>query len=334
MPCYHPLKAYRSNAVVEDKRKIVFVKEHNISEEDCAKYGYEPLKIPCGQCLGCRLEYSRQWAMRCYFEAKQYDHNYFVTLTYDNDHLPVTDHVQFDKDTGEVVSSEVVSTLVPRDLQLFLKRLRTTVDREYGHQGIRFFACGEYGPQNMRPHYHLILFNLPLYDLKLLKIENGNAYYRSALLERIWNKGYIVVTEFSFSTAGYVARYMLKKHKGFDADFYEKRGLYPEFTRCSRRPGIGREYYELNKDSMYQFDEVFIPQRGAPPLKCKPPKYFDTLFGIENPEDMEYTKERRKDIAISRFDRELSQTDLQEDAYLSGKESNKLLSIRKLKRSV
>lgn len=334
MPCYYPLIAIRTSTIVDGKRKIIFPKGSIGSDEYLASIGAERLAIPCGQCLGCRLEYSRQWAIRCYFEAKQYEHNYFVTLTYDDAHLPIAPHAKVDKSTGEVTDLKDVATLSPRDLQLFLKRLRTNSKREFGHEGIRFFACGEYGPQTNRPHYHLILFNCPLNCLQFEKRENGYMYYRSPFLEKTWGKGFVIVTDFSFATAGYVARYMLKKHKGLDRDYYEQNGLYPEFTRCSRKPGIGREYYELNKDNIYQTDEVFLPQKDGPPLKCKPPKYFDALFALENPEVMEYTKSQRKETALNNMALQMQHTDLDQEEYLSVKEGSKLLSIRKLKRSV
>ena len=81
MACYHPIKAYRARRLnPSGKRGIVF----NIKD------GYEdmPVELPCGQCMGCRLEHSRQWAIRMMHEASQYENNCFITLTYDNEHLP------------------------------------------------------------------------------------------------------------------------------------------------------------------------------------------------------------------------------------------------------
>lgn len=134
------------------------------------------------------MEYSRQWAVCCALEAKQWQHNYFVTLTYDDFNVPLREHCKVDKFTGEVTDLNNVMTLLPDHLKAFLKRLRTNAERQLDHQGIRFFACGEYGPLNMRPHYHLILFNCPLPDLVLEKYANGYAYYRSAFLEKTWKK--------------------------------------------------------------------------------------------------------------------------------------------------
>lgn len=334
MACYHPLNAYRTSTIVDGKRKIVFAPDKNLSDEYLKSIGAEKLAIPCGQCVGCRLEYSRQWAMRCFFEAKKYKYNYFVTLTYNDEHLPIVPHAKVDPDTGEVISIEDVATLDPVELQKFIKRLRRYAKREFGADNIRFFACGEYGSLNMRPHYHLILFNVNLPDLKLEKVENGFSYYRSPFIEKCWKRGFCIVSDFSFSTAAYVARYMLKKHKGLDRDYYSDRGLYPEFTRCSRRPGIGWDYYDSNKDAIYRYDEVFIPRPDEAPLQLKPPKYYDRLFELENPALLEYNKGVRKNTAINSMDLQLLETDLSEQEYLATKEQSKLLSIRKLKRSV
>ena len=183
MACYHPLTAYGKVDTYTGKMKIGFPNDM-FPASWYEERGAEKLKLPCGNCVGCRLEYSRQWAIRCFFEAKQWKHNYFVTLTYNDENVPIRQHAKVDKDTGEVMSLHDVMTLKPTDFTLFVKRLRTNMQRLSGHQGIRFFGCGEYGPLNMRPHYHLILFNCPLDDLKVDKVENGYVYYRSAFLEK------------------------------------------------------------------------------------------------------------------------------------------------------
>lgn len=333
MPCYHPLTAYGIKNPETGKMKIVFLKKEP-DPEHLTSIGAEKLSLPCGQCVGCRLEYSRQWAVRCALEAKQWKHNYFVTLTYDDAFVPLREHFTVDKETGEVTDLETVMTLLPDDLKAFMKRLRTNAKRQFDNDNIRFFACGEYGPKNMRPHYHLILFNCPLPDLVLEKYANGYAYYRSPLLEKTWKKGFVLVTDFSFETAAYVARYMLKKHKGEDATFYEEQGIEPEFTRCSRRPGIARSYLDENEDFIYNYDQVIVTNGKGTPIRCKPPKYFDRIFDVEHNEELQEIKDRRKVTAMNRSELQLSQTDLQEPEYLLVKESNKMLSIKSLERSL
>lgn len=346
MSCYKPLDAYAIYNPITGKNKIVFPKPNQKegSADFLKSQGIEKIKVPCGQCLGCRLDYSRQWAIRCTLEAKQWEHNYFVTITYNEMHVPVNSHFVVDPVTGEVVGENKSMTLMPDDLTNFIKRLRRNFQREKGHTGVRFFACGEYGPQNVRPHYHLILFNCPLDDLILERYENGYAYYRSPFIEKAWSVldedgqrhqiGFVQVTDFSYETAAYTARYMLKKHKGKDSCFYEERGLYPEFTRCSRRPGLAYQYYDENKDTVYAFDQLYFTNGKGQPVKALPPKYFDRQFDIDYPDVMPYIKERRKDKAIRSSEDELSRTDLSERDYLAVKERAKAFKISKLKRSV
>lgn len=346
MSCYHPLDAFGIPNPVTGKMKIVFPKVgyKEPSQEHLENTGIKKLKIPCGNCLGCRLEYSRQWAIRCFFEATQWPHNYFVTLTYNDAFIPLVPHCKIDKETGEVIEERMVMTLVPDHMSAFLKRLRRNFQYDYCHVGVRFFGCGEYGPLNMRPHYHLILFNCPLDDLIKERQVDGYVYYRSPFIEKAWSVktengdraqiGYVSVTDFSFETAAYVARYMLKKHKGKDSSYYEENGLYPEFTRCSRRPGLAYQYFAEHKDEIYEFDQVFITNGKGTPLKCHPPKYYDRLFDIDNPDEMSIIKDRRKAVAERSMDKQLSATDLQEQQYLEVKENNKALSIKSLKRSL
>lgn len=152
MPCYFPMQGFRSKTLTDNgKRKIVFSKNQGF--EDL------PVTLPCGQCIGCRLEHSRQWAIRCLHEASLHEHNCFLTLTFDDEHLPKSE------------------SLDVRDLQLFMKRLR----KEYG-KGIRFYACGEYGEKYYRPHYHLCLFNHDFHDKYLWKMSNDKPLYRSKSL--------------------------------------------------------------------------------------------------------------------------------------------------------
>lgn len=333
MPCYHPLTAVGVKNRVDGKMTVLFPKKKPV-EELLKQANAEQLQIPCGQCLGCRLEYSRQWAIRCCLEAKQWSCNYFVTLTYDPVHVPLRDHFKVDENTGEVMEHETVMTLKPDDLQKFIKRLRTNFQREYGHTGIRFFACGEYGSLNDRPHYHLILFNCPFEDLKLDHVSDGFAYFRSAMLEKTWPYGMSIVTDFSFQTAGYVARYMLKKHKGLDRDYYEKKGIEPEFTRCSRRPGLGKDYYDAHKDDMYKWDNLFVSIGNGKVLNTTPPRYFDRLMVEDNPETLAEQKERRKGLAERTMRSRLESTSLGLENYLKVCENNKSLSISHLARTI
>ncbi|MBR5524418.1 MAG: hypothetical protein IKU51_04035, partial [Clostridia bacterium] len=135
-------------------------------------------------------------------------------------------------------------------------------------------------------------------------------------------------------TAAYVARYMLKKHKGQDATFYEENGIEPEFTRCSRRPGIAHSYLDENEDFIYNYDQVIVTNGKGTPIRCKPPKYFDRIFDINNGEMLRDIKGKRKETALNYSELQLSKTDLQEPEYLCVKENNKMLSIKSLERTL
>lgn len=269
----------------------------------------EILMIPCGRCIGCRERYSREWALRCMLEAKQWTHNYFLTLTYNDDNVPFAD-----SDFG------LNMTLDKRDVQLFLKRLREYFSRVFGIDNIRFFCCGEYGPKNMRPHYHMILFNCPIPDLKFVSnTPIGDALYTSSCIDKLWDKGFITIGECNYLTCSYTARYVLKKQFGDNLEYCESRNIQPEFMTCSRRPGIAHDYFDENFASVYDLDSIVIPTKDGS-KSMPPPKYFDHLYENLYPDLFSAKKALRQ----SAF-RESSSLDLNE--YLGKQE---LIKSKKL----
>ena len=163
MPCFHPLRAFPVGFHESGKVKYKVTAETTefVTRSDGVRVDRaESLEIPCGKCIGCRLKRSREWAQRCMLELQYHSSAYFITLTYDDLHLPMNEIVDND---GCIVQSPV-HTLVKRDLQLFMKRLRKN-----SRQELRFFGCGEYGDESFRPHYHIIVFGLELNDLKIFK---------------------------------------------------------------------------------------------------------------------------------------------------------------------
>lgn len=242
------------------KAKISFPK--TMPSADVARHGV-PTPLPCGQCVGCRLERSRQWAIRLMKELKLHDRSCFLTLTYDDDHLPKLPNGR--------------PTLVLDDIQLFLKKLR----KQFSPHPLRFFQCGEYGERTHRPHHHMILFGED-FSKDRSRIEDsrsGFAQFESPLLTRTWGKGRAVISEVSFESAAYVARYALKKVTGKGSSFHYA-GRKPEFVTMSRRPGIGSGYFEEFAQDMYPSDEV-VPSIGRP--ASLPPKYFDKLLERTDP---------------------------------------------------
>lgn len=190
---------------------------------DKADY-YKGIPFPCGQCLPCRINKRRVWTHRMMLESFCHADACFVTLTYDPEHLPVG------------------ATLVKRDLQLFLKRLRKALDPIK----IRYYAAGEYGEHTKRPHYHLALFGI------------GSEF--TELINCCWSRGLVHIGELTHDSAQYIAGYVTKKIVKKE----DLHGRTPEFAVMSRRPGIGypalddvvallrnprfRDYFHLDKD--------------------------------------------------------------------------------------
>lgn len=355
MACYHPMFAL-GKYDIEGKLRMTFLKNctpeqfETIPEFDEGVYDRK-LMIPCGQCIDCRLQAAREWTVRLLCEMKAYKPSecWFVTLTYDPEHLPVVNEVpdhpdslisDIDLETGELLSWHYSdrSGLSKRDLQLFMKRLRISYQRRIGNDdaAIRFFACGEYGDLGKRPHYHLILFGLALDDLKYYKSNfRGDAYYNSQFLSDVWKKGFVVVSPVTYDNISYTCRYILKKQTG-DLGFqeYVSNGIIPPFTLMSRNPGIAREFYDSNKDMIYRYDQVVIVGKDGTAKRVKPAKYFDRLYALEDPEFLASLKEERTARSRNRQLREMEQTDLSALDYLCMKEMNKLEAVKKLVRTL
>lgn len=234
-----------------------------------------PVEVGCGQCIGCRLERSRQWAVRCMHEAQMHEDNCFITLTFDNEHIPQN------------------GSLDVSIFQRFMKRLR----KEYAPKKIRFFHCGEYGEKFKRPHYHACLFGFDFSDLVSYNTGKGVVQSSNAL-KKLWPYGFNTVGELTFDSAAYVARYITKKVTGqaallhyTDIDFKTGEVLNerkPEYTTMSRRPGIGKKWFDEFKDEVYPSDSVVV--RGK---EMKPPKYYDSQYEIIEPEKFLKIKDER-----------------------------------------
>lgn len=345
MPCYHP--QYRLDARVPERipryfRQRIYNKgvilsqaEYERDREFLQRFEEAGLlsQIPCGKCVGCRLDYSREWANRCMHEASYYSSNLFLTLTYDETTLPIGTDVLFDPDTGEIVLDEETGqvktvqrgVLVPRDLQLFLKSFRIELQRKYGQTGVRFYACGEYGEEGLRPHFHVIAFNCELPDMVYWYRRNGMTYYVSEFLLKVWQKGICAVTEVNWNTCAYVARYVMKKRKGkMNKSLQEMRErvgvqFQDEFVRMSLKPGIGWQYYQDHKDTIYKTDEDFVQKKDRT-VKVKPAKYFDRLFDLDDPDRMFEIKQERRAKGKARSEQIRMVSDLSQIELLEIKE--------------
>lgn len=266
MQCLYPLKGYRQHPTPERPIQPLHFKAPDDS--------YLPISVPCGQCIACRLERSRQWAVRCMHEASLHHENAFVTLTYDNAHLPITGSLD--------------KTAFPA----FIKRLRKRVTGK-----LKYFHAGEYGDHTGRPHYHACLFGVDFPDKHHWSTRGDYRLYTSAALESLWTHGQCLIGDVTFESAAYVARYILKKVTGPHAQAHytavdlqtgELHQLAPEYTTMSRRPGLARGWALKYLEETYASDSIIT--RGH---ESKPPRYYDQLYELQQPEPFRALKHER-----------------------------------------
>lgn len=280
MPCLGPRLGYPGKEVnpLTGKRRLVF----NIRD------AFSPVGrlTPCGQCIQCRLSYARDWSVRLDKENKCHESSSFITLTYDDEHLP---------DGG---------SLVKDDIALFHKRLHNRLLRSRGY-GIRFYYSGEYGDTFKRPHYHSIIFGFDFPDKKFYKRnERDEPIFVSEFLSDLWPAGRNGIGMVSFDSCMYVAGYVTKKlstphdsesERRFAAEYgrLDADGRFylvePVFSEMSRRPGIGSAWLAKFGSETYRDDKLVV--NGA---LVRPPRYFDNLYLDVDPARMEQVKKVRR----------------------------------------
>lgn len=262
MPCYHPLQGWPSAQVNDSgRRSMVFTRNDALMPESL------PMAIPCGQCIGCRMEYARQWAVRCMHESSLHLFNSFITLTFADEWMNPVNRLsseKYDKLKDEGVCLDSNSLLVA-DFQLFMKRLRKKIAPEK----VRFYHCGEYGDKNGRPHHHALLFGYDFPDKVQIGGRGNNKYFRSPMLEELWPFGISVIGSVTYESASYVARYINKKQRGDAGELYYN-GLKPPYVTMSRKPGIAKEWIEKWANDVFAHDVVVVDG-----FEGKPPKYYD-----------------------------------------------------------
>lgn len=299
MPCYHPLviKQVGVDSVTGKAKTVMVQLKKGMDTTGCAV-------VPCGQCIGCRIDYARKWADRCMLEAMDHESNYFLTLTYDDDHLETVRRKYIDNDGKE---QEILS-LNKRDLQLFHKSLRKALDQA-GRPKIRFFACGEYGEKNYRCHMHEICFGLVLDDLKFYKYNSlKQPLYTSEFLNKIWKKGYVIVGNVTWESCAYVSRYVTKKLKGHDSALYAVFNIEPPFVVMSRKPGIGASYYEKHPE-MFDYTCFSLPTEDGS-RKIYPSRFFKTMLERDNKDKFEEVRRRSQDASEIKFNSKKLVSDL------------------------
>lgn len=281
--------------------------------------GYET--IPCGYCYACKLNKSAEWATRCILESYKYSHNWFITLTYDNDHLPPD------------------GTLAPEDMTRLIHTIREYYRIKKGIKRISYLYCGEYGTNTGRPHYHLLLFGAP-FDLDqfydTFVDTNYKTHWKSKELDKWWGKGMCDICVLEWSNAAYVARYTMKKAfaEPNSQDKYEAIGKIPEFIRMSRRPGIGMDYYDEHWQEIYELDQMVMKTIKGNTGNFKPPKAFDRKLEKLNPDLYNYIKENRKKCAERGYKNDILLTDYTDYEQLTHKAENVILKANMLPRDI
>jgi len=300
---------------------------------------YKDIPLPCGKCTGCKLERSRQWAVRLMHEAQLHKKTSFITLTYNDNSLPsrrassqsltarrrrpgvrssIDRRAHAETRAHEIQEHESLSK---GDLQLFTKRLNEEARRQYG-KGVKYYACGEYGERTHRPHYHIAIYGEDFTDDRQFwkNSQSGNPLWRSSRLARLWPHGDADIGDLTFESAAYIARYILKKITGTKAHDHYKRvdregreyWLEPEFNVMSRRPGLAKEWFMQHKGDVYPHDHVIT--RGNP---AKPPRYYDKLLEALAPYEHALIKEKRENAPRNPEDQTPARLDARETVTLA-----------------
>lgn len=239
------------------------------------------------------------WALRVMHESKLWSSNCFVTLTYDDEHLPP------------------LASLRYRDVQLFHKRLRRV-------SPFRFFVVGEYGEELGRPHYHGCYFGYFPSDAKRLRALSAEKHcvYESQELSKAWGLGHVHLGSLTYQSARYCAGYIFKKQYGDRAEDRYKRvdadGVWhpiePEFARMSLRPGIGRGWYERFADDFHTEDVAVLDGKRFPV-----PKYYDRLLERVDPGRLSDLREgRERKAVLHRSDNTVERLAVRAEVALAG----------------
>lgn len=295
MACFHPREAWFVGIHAKTgKRRLGFRRPTGVDSRDA------DLVVPCRKCIGCRIDNSRDWAVRAMHEAHMHQHNCVVHLTYRDECLPK------------------FGSLSLEDHQNFLKRLRKSVEPSR----IKFMLAGEYGDKDMRPHYHACLFGVDFPDRYYWKLSrSGEKLYRSPQLEKLWPNGFATISNLCFQSAAYVGRYVLKKRGGEQAE--ERYGLVdhdtgeiigkarPEYVVASN--GLGRSFFLKYGHTMWPDDFVVVEGRKMPI-----PNYYLRLLEKLDPELFALVKEKREEYSKGQeWDRTPERLAVRKEVFLS-----------------
>lgn len=326
MGCYKPLIRFyvpdnpQASGHIYTFRRFAIERAKNpkLTYEDLI-YRKDVMLIPCGQCIGCKIQKRQDWATRIEMEAKTWPKEsvWFVTLTYDNEHIPGVNH-----ETGEVIRGAMYlrrkkepelainQTLWYEDIQNFLKRLR----KAYSGR-LRYFVAGEYGERTGRPHYHMILFNYQPEKLEPYSKVKPDEYMVDSRITKCWGLGIHNLINPTQGGYSYVAGYITKK---FDDETLEhiKNGLQPPFAQMSRDPGLGYKYYQEHKEEIWKKGYIQLDNGKRASI----PRYFQEMQRIEDPRVLWELKKQNQQRAIDKTKDMLGRTDVPYEDYLKAKE--------------
>lgn len=333
MACYKPLIRFyvpddrEASGRVYTLRRFAVERAHkpDMTYEDLI-YRKDVMLIPCGQCIGCRIRKREDWACRIEMEAKTSKPNsvWFVTLTYDDQHVPGINH-----ETGEIIRGAYYKrqgsdlkenqTLWYEDIQKFLKRLRKASE-----PGLRYFCAGEYGEHTGRPHYHLILFNYTPEKLTPYRLLSKEGYWVDSRITKCWPYGIHNLTEpASAKSYSYVAGYVTKKI-GEETIEHIKRGLRPPFAMMSLKPGLGEKYYKQYKEQIWKQGYIQLSNGKRASI----PRYFEKQMEAEDPERLWEIKRVRQQKSMEKTKNRMERTDVPLKEYFKAQE-RKIKKFRK-----
>lgn len=284
MACEKPMTAYQP---VAENGPVRFTQPRD-------GRAYKQIQLPCGTCILCRQEHARQWAVRITNEAQLHEQNCFITLTYDDEHLPEFSSLSSNSKNKHPWQQ-------PRDrkhTQKFIKRLRYYLADHYD-QIIRYFLVGEYGDETNRPHYHACIFGHAFIEDRIILRQTPTMLWTNPVLQEAWGKGHVSVGALTFQTAQYTASYVTKKlaskkqYVRIDEHTGELVPLVQPRAYMSLRPAIGRDWLDLYGQHTYDHDRVIVDGRPH-----KPPKYYDQWLAKLDKAKLEKTKNTRKSKAV------------------------------------
>lgn len=289
MPCTKPIRGVRySDGVVRLRR--------GVPDSRLFGGGLKPeLELPCGRCMDCKIRRSQDWTTRATHEASLHLSNAFLTLTFSDEGLALRelqrDRHPFDLDVA--------------DWQLFAKRLRKELNKQ-DRGRFRFFQVGEYGDEQLRPHYHALIFGQDFREdmIESWKDDLGHLTWRSRIVEKCWPYGFHEIKDLHPANIAYVCKYVQKKLYGarksqalerVDSGSGECVTVRDELASMSRRPGIGHGWWEKYRTDAFPDDFIVLEGKKVPV-----PRYYAEQMKKEDPTGWEQIAKQREMSAAKR----------------------------------